>query len=162
MVSNQPFSIFLTNYLFLERMQRVREIAFFKNIREIREYEFGVFYFFDGLVISEIKEGVVFNWSMAQKAIDAAYEVIGQDRPIAYVSNRIHNYSVVPTDWIKFYTHRHKLELYSVVAYNKSGLASIILEKMFFRNNIRQFSDLETAINWSISKIEAKNEQPTI
>ncbi|WP_431126795.1 hypothetical protein [Flagellimonas flava] len=162
MVSNQPFSIFLTNYLFLERMQRVREITFFKNIREIREYDFGVFYFFDGLVISEIKEGVVFNWSMAQKAIDAAYEVIGQDRPIAYISNRIHNYSVVPTDWIKFYTHRHKLELYSVVAYNKSGLASIILEKMFFRNNIRQFSDLETAINWSISKIEAKNEQPTI
>lgn len=162
MVSNQPFSIFLTNYLFLERMQRVREIAFFKNIREIREYEFGVFYFFDGLVISEIKEDVVFNWAMAQKAIDAAYEIIGRDKPIAYISNRIHNYSVVPTDWIKFYTHRNQLELYSVVAYNKSGLASIILEKMFFRNNIRQFSDLETAINWSISKIEAKNEQPTI
>ena len=48
-------------------MRSVREIDFFKNIREIREYEFGVFYFFDGLVISEIKEDVVFNWNMAQK-----------------------------------------------------------------------------------------------
>lgn len=140
-------------------MQRVREIAFFKNIRQIREYEFGVFYFFDGIVISEIKEDVVFNWAMAKKAIDAAYEIIGKDKPIAYISNRIYNYSVVPTDWIKFYTHRNHLELYSVVAYNKSGLASIILEKMFFRNNIRQFSDLESAINWSLSKIEAKKRE---
>ena len=140
-------------------MQSARDIAFFSNIREIREYDFGIFYYFDGLVISEIKEGVVFNWTMAKKAIDAAYEVMGRDRPIAYISNRIHNYSVVPTDWIKFYTHRNRLELYSVVAYNKSGLASIILEKMFFRNNIRQFSDLESAVNWSMAKLEIKSQQ---
>lgn len=137
-------------------MRSVREIDFFKNIREIREYEFGVFYFFDGLVISEIKEDVVFNWNMAQKAIDAAYEIIGREKPIAYISNRINNYSVVPTDWLKFFTNRHQLELYSVVAYSKSGLASIILERMFFKNNIRQFSDLESAIKWSLTKLESK------
>lgn len=146
------------NYSFFEDMQRVKEIEFFKNIREIREYEFGIFYFFDGLVISEIKEDVVFNWAMAQKAIDAAYEIIGRDKPIAYISNRINNYSVVPTDWIKFYTHRNQLEFYSVVAYNKSGLASLILERMFFRNNIRQFSDLDSAIKWSLAKVEEQKE----
>ena len=134
----------------------VKEVDFFKNIREIRECEFGVFYFFDGLVISEMKEGVVFNWSMAKKIIDIAYDIIGRDKPIAYISNRINNYSVVPTDWLKFYKNRHQLEFYSVVAYNKGGLASIVLEKMFFRDNIRQFSDLETAIKWSIAKIEEK------
>ncbi|MCL6274361.1 hypothetical protein M3P19_10090 [Muricauda sp. 2012CJ35-5] len=137
-------------------MRSVREIDFFKNIREIREYEFGVFYFFDGLVISEIKEDVVFNWNMAQKTIDAAYEIIGREKPIAYISNRINNYSVVPTDWLKFFTNRHQLELYSVVAYSKSGLASLILERMFFKNNIRQFSDLESAIKWSLTKLESK------
>ncbi len=140
-------------------MQSVREIAFFSNIREIREYEFGIFYFFDGLVISEIKEDVVFNWAMGKKAIDAAYEIIGRDKPIAYISNRIHPYSVVPTDWIKFYTHRNQLEFYSVVANNKSGLASLILERMFFKNNIRQFSDLDSAIKWSLAKLDAKNKQ---
>lgn len=134
----------------------VKEVDFFKNIREIRECDFGVFYFFDGLVISEIKEGVVFNWSMAKKIIDIAYEIIGKDKPIAYISNRINNYSVVPTDWLKFYKNRHKLEFYSVVAYNKGGLSSIVLEKMFFKNNIRQFSDLENAIKWSISMINDK------
>lgn len=134
----------------------VREIDYFKNIREIRECDFGVFYFFDGLVISEIKEGVVFNWYMAKKIIDIAYEIIGKDKPIAYISNRINDYSVVPTDWLKFYKNRHKLEFYSVVAYNKGGLSSIVLEKMFFKNNIRQFSDLENAIKWSISMINDK------
>ena len=139
----------------------VKEIDFFKNIREIRECDFGVFYFFDGLVISEINEGVVFNWSMAKKIINIAYEVIGKDKPIAYISNRINDYSVVPTDWLKFYKNRHKLEFYSVVAYDKGGLSSIVLEKMFFRNNIRQFSDLKNAIKWSISKIETRTDTHT-
>ncbi|MEW2920731.1 hypothetical protein AB1A65_04630 [Muricauda sp. ANG21] len=134
----------------------VKEVSYFKNIREIRESDFGVFYFFDGLVISEIKEGVVFNWSMAKKIINIAYEVIGKDKPIAYISNRIHDYSVIPTDWLKFYKNRHQLEFYSVVAYDKGGLSSIVLEKMFFKDNIRQFSDLESAIKWSISKVEEK------
>ena len=137
-------------------MQRVKNLEFFKNIREIREYEFGVFYFFDGLVISEMKEGEVFDWSIAEKIIRVAYEVLGKDKPIAYISNRIHNYSVVPTDWLKFYKHRHQLEFYSIVAYNNSGLASVVLERMFFRNKIRQFSNLEDAIKWSLAKVNDK------
>lgn len=134
-------------------MKRVREIEFFKNIREIREYEFGVFYFFDNLVISEIKEGVLFDWEMATKAVEAAYEVIGRDNPIAYISNRVNSYSVVAADWRKFYFNRHQLDVYSVVGNTHGSFASLVLERMFFRNNIRQFSDLEEAIEWSLSKI---------
>ncbi|MCK0161124.1 hypothetical protein [Allomuricauda sp. F6463D] len=134
-------------------MQSVKDLAFFKNIREIREYEFGVFYFFDGLVISEMNEGETFDWPSAKKIVNVAYEILSKDKPIAYISNRINNYSVVPTDWLKFYKHRHQLEFYSVVAYNKSGLASVVLERMFFRSNIRQFSNLEDAIKWSLSKV---------
>jgi hypothetical protein len=136
----------------------VKDTAFFKNIREIRECEFGVFYFFDGLVISEIKEGVVFNWSMAKKIIDIAYEIIGRDKPIAYISNRINPYSVVPTDWLKFYRNRHQLKYYSIVSYDKGGLSSIVLERLFFKEKIRQFEDLESAIAWSLSKIEEEKE----
>lgn len=134
-------------------MQKVRDLDFFKNIRQVREYEFGIFYFFDGLVISEMKEGAIFDWSTAERVIATTFEVLGRDKPIAYISNRINNYSVVPTDWLKFYKHRHKLKYYSVVAYNKSGLTSLVLEKMFFRNKIRQFQDLQSAINWSLAQV---------
>nr|WP_299071312.1 hypothetical protein [uncultured Allomuricauda sp.] len=139
-------------------MKRVRDIEFFKNIKEIREYEFGIFYFFDGLVISEMKEGVTMNWDMAKKAVAAAHEVIGEDKPIAYISNRINNYYVVPSDWVKFYKNRHQLNFYSVVGSTKGSFASLILERMFFQNSIKQFSDLEEAIAWSLAKIEEQKE----
>lgn len=139
-------------------MKRVRDIEFFKNIKEIREYEFGIFYFFDGLVISEMKEGVTMDWNMAKKAVAAAHEVIGEDKPIAYISNRINNYYVVPSDWVKFYKNRHQLNFYSVVGNTKGSFASLILERMFFQNSIKQFSDLEEAIAWSLAKIEEQKE----
>lgn len=138
-------------------MQRVRDLDFFRNIREVREYEFGTFYFFDGLVISEMKEGATFDWTAAKRVIASVYEVLGKGKPVAYISNRINDYSVVPTDWLKFYKNRHKLKYYSVVAYNKSGLTSLVLEKMFFRNKIRQFPDLQSAINWSLAQVGANN-----
>ncbi|MBO0330993.1 hypothetical protein [[Muricauda] lutisoli] len=142
-------------------MQRVKDLQFFKTIREIREYEFRVFYFFNGLVISEMKEGEIFDWSVAEKIIGVANEVLGKDEPLAYISNRIHNYPVAPTDWLKFYKHHNQLEFYSVVAYNQSGLASLVLEKMFFRNKIRQFCNLEDAIKWSVNEVNKKiMEQP--
>lgn len=137
-------------------MKSVKQLDFFKNIRQVREFEFGTFYFFDGLVISEMKEGVIFRWKMADRAIKAAHEVLGEETPIAYISNRINSYFVVPTDWIKFYKNRHQLNFYSVVGSTRGSFASIVFERMFFRDTIRKFTDLEEAIKWSITKIQAE------
>ncbi|GMN07757.1 hypothetical protein MTsPCn5_31460 [Croceitalea sp. MTPC5] len=139
-------------------MKRVRDIPFFKNIREIREYQFGTFYFFNGLVISEINEGVTLGWEMGKKVIAAAKEVFGEEMPITYISNRVNSYYVVPADWVKFYTNRNKLSFYSVVGSTKGSFASLVMERMFFKNSIKQFMDLEEAIAWSLSKIEKKKE----
>ncbi len=140
-------------------MKRVRDLDFFKNIREIREFEFGVFYYFEGLVISEMKEGAFFNWKMAKKAIKAAHEIFGEDQPIAYISNRINSYTVVPADWVKFYKNRHQLDFYSVVGSTQGSFASLVLERMFFQNSINQFSDLESAVEWSVNKIKSRNKE---
>jgi len=139
-------------------MKRVKDILFFKNIKEIREYQFGTFYFFNGLVISEVNEGVTFGWEMAERAIYAAQDVFGENMPIAYISNRVNNYHVVPTDWVKFYGNRNQLSFYSVVGNTKGSFASLVMERMFFKNSIKQFTDLDKAINWSLSKIEEKKE----
>lgn len=141
-------------------MKKVQDVAFFKNIKEIREYEFGKFYFFDGLVISEINDGVTLGYDMAKKAIRAAEEIFGEDMPIAYISNRINNYFVVPTDWAKFYTNRNQLSFYSVVGQTKGSFASLVMERMFFKNSIKQFTDLEKAIAWSLAQIEARRKEP--
>ncbi|PIB28836.1 hypothetical protein BFP77_09050 [Maribacter sp. 4U21] len=135
-------------------MKRVRELPFFKNIREVREFDFGIFYYFDGLVISEIKDGVIFDWKMAEKAVIAAQEIFGENAPIAYISNRINNYTVSPTDWIKFYNNRNRLSFYSVVGSTQGSFTSLVLERMFFQNSIHQFTDLQQAIDFSLAKIE--------
>ena len=139
-------------------MKRVKDLNFFKNIREVREFEFGIFYYFDGMVISEVKEGVVFGWEMAQKAVRAAHEVFGVNKPIAYISNRINNYHVLAMDWAKFYKNREQLISYAVVGQTHGSLASLVLEHMFFKNSIQQFSDIEEAIKWSLTKIEHTQE----
>lgn len=137
-------------------MQYVKQLDYFKNIREVREFEFGSFYFFNGLVISEINKGVFFQWSMAEKAIKAATEFYGENKSFAYISNRIHSYTVAPADWLKFYNHRHELEFYSVVGSTKGSLPSTLLEKMFFNGSLRQFYNLEEAIAWSVEKLNRK------
>lgn len=137
-------------------MKSVKNIEFFKNIKQIREFEFGVFYFFEGLVISEMKESTIFSWRMAEKALHAAYEVLGKKTPVTYISNRINGYFIAPTDWIKFYKNRHKLHLYSVVGYTRGNVLSFFLERFFFRKSIRKFNDIEEAIEWSLEKLEAQ------
>ena len=137
-------------------MKSVKEIDFIKNVKQIHEFDFGVFYYFDGLVISEMNDGVVFRWKMAQKAIKAAHEIFGENKPIAYISNRINSYYVVPTDWIKFFKNRHQLNFYSVVGFTKGNVLSLYFERLFFRNSIRKFTDLEEAIDWSMEKITSQ------
>jgi len=74
-------------------MKKVQDIPYFEYIKEIREYQFGKFYFFNGIVISEINQGVDFSWKMACKVVEAALDIFGEDAPIVYISNRINSYS---------------------------------------------------------------------
>ena len=135
-------------------MKRVKELDFFKNIKEIREYQFGTFFFFEGLVIGELNEGITFGWEMGKKVLDAAKDFFGDDLPIAYISNRINDYYVVPSDWSKFFKNRNQLDLYCVVGETKGSFASLVMERVFFKNSIKQFTDLEKAITWSLKRIK--------
>jgi len=65
-------------------------------------YDFGTFYLFDGFIVAEINEGVVFTWEdHAKKATEEILDLYDSDgRNIIYISNRINNYSVMPSDWV--------------------------------------------------------------
>lgn len=143
-------------------MKRVRDVSFFKGIRQIHEFPFATFYFFDDLVISEIKEGVVYDWEMSRKGIAAAKEFFGNNMPIAYISNRVNNYQVNAADWAKFFKNRHQLWVYCIVGYNHRNFASIILEKVFFKNPIKKFNDLEEAINWTLDQLKVLKKDPNL
>lgn len=110
---------------------------------------FGNFYLFDNYVISEINEGVHFNWELAKGVIEQVYDYYGtRDIRVSYISNRVHSYSLHPQDWLRFYKERHQLEAFAVVVHNKIGLMNVILEKLFSQTRIRKFHFLEDAVNW--------------
>lgn len=121
-------------------MKRVKELDFFKHIRQIREFEFGIFYYFDGLVISEMKEGIVLEWEMAELGVLAAKEIFKENQPIVYISNRIHNYSVDPLNWVKFYKNRHQLAHYAVVGRTQEILPALSWNVCFLKTPLSNFN----------------------
>jgi len=111
-------------------------------------HHLGNFYFFKDYVISEINEGIHFNYENGKEIIDMAYEHYGEGIKVAYISNRVNSYSLDPRDWITFYKERHKLEAFAIVAYNKIGIMNAVLEKLFSQTRIGRFDNLDEAVNW--------------
>jgi len=141
-------------------MQSIRNTPHYKNAIKEQTYPFGSFFLFDTYVVAEINKDVVFSWDHhAKKVVDELselYEDNGEN--IVYITNRIHSYSVIPSDWLKFYKNKHLLKGYGVVSYTKKGTLNVILEKLFMRNKIRSFDNLEDAINWAKSIKNDKEE----
>jgi len=127
---------------------RVSDSNLISEVEDVYILDSGIFYFCTNYIISEIKEGITFDWQTAVQVIDLAYAHYGQDAKISYISNRIHSYSLVPQDWLKFFSARHTLLSFAVVTYTKAGLMNVVLEKMFFKSKIKRFENLYEATEW--------------
>ena len=129
------------------------ENSVFKDRYQVKfVLEFGNFYIFDKYIIGEVHEGEHVGWDAVKILIDRVYEHFGSsDIDIAYISNRIHSYSLQPKDWLNFYRERHKIKSFSIVAYNKLGAMNIALERIFSKAPIKNFSNLEAAVDWVLN-----------
>jgi hypothetical protein len=131
---------------------KVEESKYKDHYQKKISLHYGNFYIFEKYVISEISEGVHFNWALAEEVIELVYEHFGsRDIKVAYISNRIYNYSVHAQDWLNFYKERHHLEAFAVVAYTKLGFMNVILEKVFSQIRLKKFSSLDDAVEWVLS-----------
>lgn len=122
------------------------------ELEDVYILDCGIFYFFDNFIISEIKEGLLFDWEMAQEIIFLADTHYGVDHKIAYISNRIHSYSLVPQDWLKFFKVRNSISAFAVVSYSKQERSNILIERIFFKSKIRKFFDLKEAVKWAVEE----------
>lgn len=129
------------------------ENSIFKDTYRIKlVLDFGEFYVFDKYIIGEVYEGQHVGWDSVKILINKVYEHFGSsDIDVAYISNRIHSYSLQPKDWLNFYRERHKIKSFSIVSYNKLGAMNIALERIFSKAPIRNFSNLETAVDWVLN-----------
>ncbi|MUU77627.1 hypothetical protein [Winogradskyella endarachnes] len=134
-------------------MISIKHTDFYNDVLKVLNYKFGSVFIFKGYVVSEINEGVSFSWeSHAQiivKDVTDFTKCDGSD--IVYISNRIYSYSLVPTDWLKFFKNSFHLKGYGVIGYHKMSFVNTVVENLFFKKKIRRFNSLNSAIQWAKS-----------
>lgn len=134
-------------------MQKLKDTSFYgEAINEIT-YSFGNYYLFDGFVVAEINEDVIFTWEQHGKIITNdltdLYDTNGNN--VVLITNRINSYSVKPADWIHFFKHSYKLKGYAIVTYSTTSYLNALLEKFFLNTRFKRFQSLSEAIAWAKS-----------
>jgi hypothetical protein len=112
------------------------------------EFSFGSYFFLDNYIISELNEGIHFDWQKIEEVISAIAEFYGDHFKIGYISNRINSYSVNPQLWVNFYEEYNFIVASAVVAYNDFNYMNASLEKHFSKNSVKRCHSLDEAINW--------------
>lgn len=128
-------------------MQKVVDNACHKKAFQELNYFFGDFYLFENFVIGEIKEDIVFNWEDHAKQVAEEIANLYEDngKNIVYISNRVYRYSVIPSDWLRFFKYSYFLKGYAIVSRGKGSA----LERLFMKGKMRKFLDLDSAIAWA-------------
>lgn len=130
-------------------MISVKDTSLYSEVIKEFNYSFGDVFVFKGFVISEINEGETIDWKSAKQIIDDVTLMLntkGED--IVYISNRVNSYSVVATDWLKFFRQSYSLKAYFIVSENKAGILNSTIEKLFFNQKMKHFESLYTAVNF--------------
>ncbi|MFI1745847.1 hypothetical protein [Thalassobellus sediminis] len=131
-------------------MVSVKNTYIYSEIIKEFNYPFGDIFIFDGFIISEINRGVVFNWDNHGKIIteDISCFLGTNGNDLVYISNRINSYSLVASDWLKFFKHSYFLKSYLVVSTDKIKTLNSMIESLFFKDRIKRFNSLYAAINF--------------
>lgn len=116
--------------------------------------EFGQVYVLDNILITELKEGILFNAEKNQKLIELAQDIF-QGKPYGYISNRKNSYAVDPL----IYRDSAKVgSLKAIAIVTDSEIVKLNVnqvERKFYRssNSFEVFDILDQAINWIKFKI---------
>ncbi|WP_396601560.1 hypothetical protein [Algibacter sp. R77976] len=131
-------------------MVSVRDTGLYKHVLKECNYAFGNVYMFKDFVVSEFFKGETITWDNHAKImiydIESFYDTDGSD--VVYISNRINSYSVVASDWLKFYKSSYKVKAYCIVSEKDVGFLNSMIEKLFFKKQILHFTNLLAAVNF--------------
>ena len=119
------------------------------------QYDFGTFYFFDNVVISEINEGISLVFDDTLELIEQIKKYY-QGRPFGYLSNRIYSYSVDPTGYFKVEENFPNLAGFAVVMHNRFTNGALKIEKMFLAAPFEGFMTLGEAFTWLNALVKNK------
>ena len=128
---------------------KVEDSNFINFEHEEVKLPFGSFYFFNRFVVSEMNEGVHFDWKKVKIVSDLMINHYGKNNEIVYISNRVNSYSIEPLSWLKFDKKYHLFISTRIVAYDNKGGLSVVLERVFSKKTIKRFRSLKEAVDWA-------------
>lgn len=130
---------------------KIEESKYFDKEHKKIEMPYGIFYFFNEFLLSEINQGAHFSWDKVKKVADIAQKHYGKGNKVVYISNRVNSYSIEPQSWLKFDKEFGFFKASAIIAYDMKGGLSVVLEKLFSQKRIQKFTDLESAIDWAVN-----------
>ncbi len=112
--------------------------------------DIGRFLFYEGIVIIEIHEGVHVTFEAAENPFYLMEQQYGREKPVVYISHRIHSYSIDP---IGFYNGLYKqfpnLVAFAIVSQNRRRRMFAKFEKLLVKKPMEVFNTLESAFKWA-------------
>ena len=112
---------------------------------------FGNFYFFSNFIVSELNEGIHFDWKKVKIVAEIILIHYGDVNNLVYLSNRVNSYSIEPQSWLKFDKKYNLIKDTGIIAYDNRGGLSVVLERLFSKGSINKFRSLKKALEWALS-----------
>ncbi|WP_412984498.1 hypothetical protein [Pontimicrobium sp. IMCC45349] len=142
-------------------MKSVKHTELYKEALIELNYDYADVFVYEGFVIVEFAEGLVFNWddygqTMVKDVCDYL-DTNGGD--LVYISHRINNYSVKATDWMKLYSLNYDVRANAVVGYKPNSFLTTVIENLFLKNKIKRFNSLIDAVNWVKQLVKEEKEE---
>ncbi|WP_299887978.1 hypothetical protein [uncultured Lacinutrix sp.] len=136
---------------------KIIESPLYNLVLETHNLDIGIFYFFNNIIISEIKEGVHIDLKNSKSFFETTNKFY-QDRPFVYISNRINKFSISPLDFAKFSFELNNVKAYSAIVYNSFfDKMNAEIEKRFSHIPFYIAINLEDAFNWSNNIVNDRN-----
>jgi hypothetical protein len=112
------------------------------------EFSFGNFYLCEHFFISELNEGVHFDWDKVNIVMSKIVDICGAKIKLGYISNRTHSYSMDPYSWKKVDKKYGIIVASAIIYYNDFTYKNATLEKQFSNKSIKRCINLDEAIHW--------------
>ncbi len=128
-------------------------------VQEHHSIALGELYFFEQFVVAEFNEGVNIDFESFKNARILISNFYG-NRPIGFIANRIHSYSIVLTEAPKFYKTFSNVIAYAIVNYSALSEKIVEIENQFIENqylaldNRKQFKRMDDAISWVVHRLK--------
>ena len=136
---------------------KFEDSEFFEHLKpHIIKMPFGTFYFCDRFFVSELNEGIHFEWDKIEAVISELFIYYGKDARLGYIPNRVNSYSVNPNYWAKVDEKYEIIAASAIVYYNYSNAINAQIEERFYQKPMKLFNSLDEAISWMLKLEDLK------